>query len=212
MPIKSILPASLLALTVFLPFSAVAHAASTNMANPQNGHMNHRPDNEHHNSNPGHGGKKSNLKSIPTMPGQDAFGTIQEILALLEADPSTDWSRVDINGLREHLVDMDLLITGTNATEKSVDGGLEISVAATGRALQAVQRMLPAHARTIDGVNGWVVSAQLTASGGKLTIKASDTKEINHIRGLGFYGIMATGNHHQSHHYSIALGQNAGSH
>jgi hypothetical protein len=31
--------------------------------------------------------------NIPTMPGQDAFGAIQEILHILEADPNTDWSR-----------------------------------------------------------------------------------------------------------------------
>src|SRR5947209_3755409 len=41
----------------------------------------------------------------PTMPGQDAFGTIQEIVGILEADPNTDWSKVNISALREHLVD-----------------------------------------------------------------------------------------------------------
>jgi hypothetical protein len=30
----------------------------------------------------------------PTMPGQDAFGTIQEVVRILEADPATDWSKV----------------------------------------------------------------------------------------------------------------------
>jgi hypothetical protein len=28
----------------------------------------------------------------PTMPGQEVFGTIQEIVRMLEADPTTDWS------------------------------------------------------------------------------------------------------------------------
>ena len=32
----------------------------------------------------------------PTIPGQDAFGAIQEIGNLLEADPKTDWSKVDL--------------------------------------------------------------------------------------------------------------------
>ena len=27
----------------------------------------------------------------PTMPGQDAFGAIQEVVRILEADPNTDW-------------------------------------------------------------------------------------------------------------------------
>jgi hypothetical protein len=32
----------------------------------------------------------------PTMPGQEAFGAIQEIVRILDADPKTDWSRVDL--------------------------------------------------------------------------------------------------------------------
>ena len=40
------------------------------------------------------------------MPGQDPFGAIQEIVRILEADPSTDWSKVNIAALREHLIDM----------------------------------------------------------------------------------------------------------
>lgn len=31
------------------------------------------------------------------MPGQQAFGTIQEIVGMLEADPATDSSKVDIS-------------------------------------------------------------------------------------------------------------------
>mgnify|MGYP003393311411 CR=1 FL=1 len=31
----------------------------------------------------------------PTRPGQEAFGTIQEIVRILEANPATDWSKAD---------------------------------------------------------------------------------------------------------------------
>jgi len=41
------------------------------------------------------------------MPGQDAFGAIQEIVQILDADPKTDWSKVDLEALRQHLIDMD---------------------------------------------------------------------------------------------------------
>ena len=40
------------------------------------------------------------------MPGQDAFGTIQEIVQILQSDPKTDWSKVNIDALRQHLIDM----------------------------------------------------------------------------------------------------------
>ena len=51
-------------------------------------------------------GQPFGAKAMPTMPGQDAFGTIQEIVQMLEADPATDWSKVNIAALREHLIDM----------------------------------------------------------------------------------------------------------
>src|SRR5579859_2920628 len=44
---------------------------------------------------------------IPKQPGQGAFAAIQEIVEILEADPHTDWSKVDINALQQHLIDMD---------------------------------------------------------------------------------------------------------
>jgi hypothetical protein len=44
--------------------------------------------------------------TVPKEPGQDAFGTIQEIVQILEADPKTDWSKVNLEALRQHLIDM----------------------------------------------------------------------------------------------------------
>ena len=32
----------------------------------------------------------------PAMPGQDAFGAIAEVVRLLDADPRTDWSKVNL--------------------------------------------------------------------------------------------------------------------
>ncbi len=54
-----------------------------------------------------HGTKPSSTKAVPREPGQSAFAAIQEIVAILEADPETDWSRVNIEALRNHLADMD---------------------------------------------------------------------------------------------------------
>ena len=45
----------------------------------------------------------------PQETGQSTFAALAEIVAILQADPETDWERVDIDGLRRHLVDMDLL-------------------------------------------------------------------------------------------------------
>ena len=70
--------------------------------------------------------------AIPTMPGQEAFGTIQEIVRILEADPATDWSKVNIGALREHLIDMDEVTMRARASERALDNGVEITVTGAG--------------------------------------------------------------------------------
>ena len=87
--------------------------------------------------------------AIPAMPGQEAFGTIQEIVLILEADPTTDWSKVNIAALREHLIDMDEVAMRAAASERALVNGVEISVTGEGRTLEAIKRMLPAHANEL---------------------------------------------------------------
>jgi hypothetical protein len=86
----------------------------------------------------------------PTMPGQDAFGAIQEIVRMLEADPNTDWSKVNLEALRQHLIDMNEVTLEAEVVAKPVDGGIEAKVTGTGRTVQAIQRMVPAHAHEIE--------------------------------------------------------------
>ena len=148
----------------------------------------------------------------PTLSGQDAFAAIQEIVAILEGDPATDWSRVDISALRSHLVDMNRLVMDTDVRENAIDGGLEMVVTGRGRTLRAIRAMVPAHAPMIDGLNGWTATAEVTAKGAKLTVTAANAKEVAHIRGLGFYGLMVSGSHHQAHHLGLARGENAHAH
>jgi hypothetical protein len=143
----------------------------------------------------------------PTLPGQDAFGAIQEIVAILEADPKTDWSKIDLEGLRQHLIDMNEVTLRADAAAKPVDGGLEIDVTGNGRTLAAIQRMLPAHARQIDGAGGWSAKTETLANGVRLTVTSSDPQQVQHIRGLGFIGLLVHGTHHQPHHLAMAKGE-----
>jgi hypothetical protein len=46
----------------------------------------------------------------PRMPGQDAFGAMAEVVRILEADAATDWSKVDMERLRQHLIDMNEVV------------------------------------------------------------------------------------------------------
>jgi hypothetical protein len=145
--------------------------------------------------------------AAPAMPGQDAFGAIQEIVRILEADPRTDWSKVDLEALRQHLIDMNEVTLRADAAARQVEGGLEIAVTGTGRTLAAIRRMVTAHAREIDGLNGWRAEAQAQPDGVRLTVTSPGPEETQHIRGLGFIGLLASGSHHQPHHLAIAKGE-----
>jgi hypothetical protein len=143
----------------------------------------------------------------PVEPGQGAFAAIQEIAAILEADPSTDWSRVDLGALRRHLVDMNALVLSAEVTEREIPGGIEATVSGAGRAGEAAQRMVPAHAGELARIEGWVAAAKEPAGGNiVLRVTSADPRAVAHIRGLGFFGLMASGAHHQQHHLAIARG------
>jgi hypothetical protein len=150
--------------------------------------------------------------TTPTMPGQDAFGAIQEILQILEADPKTDWSKVDLEGLRQHLIDMNEVTLRADVDSKQVEGGLEIAVTGSGRTLIAIQRMVPAWAQTMNGHQGWSTKAAALPNGELLTVTAADPKEVQHIRGLGFIGLLVSGSMHQPHHLAMAKGEFADKH
>ena len=144
---------------------------------------------------------------MPTMPGQDAFGTIQEIVRILEADPKTDWSKVNLEGLRQHLIDMNEVTLKAEAAAKPIESGVEIAITGAGRTLAAIQRMAPAHAQELSQMNGWSARTDALPNGVRLTVTSSDAKEVAHIRGLGFIGLMTSGSHHQVHHLAMAKGE-----
>jgi hypothetical protein len=143
----------------------------------------------------------------PAEPGQGAFAAIAEIVALLEADPNTDWSTVDVAALRGHLVDMNELILNAIAREEPIPGGLRITVTGEGRTLRAIRNMVPAHAAELAKIEGWQVEGPAQDEGARLTVTSTDPRQQARIRGLGFFGLMATGAHHQAHHWAIATGQ-----
>jgi hypothetical protein len=145
----------------------------------------------------------SEASGQPIMPGQEAFGTIQEIVRILEADPATDWSKVNISALREHLIDMDEVTMRATAAERALDNGVEIAVTGEGRTLDAIKRMVPAHARELSQF-GWNAKTEEVSNGVKLTVISTDAKQVTKLRALGFMGIMVQGSHHQQHHLMMA--------
>jgi len=153
-----------------------------------------------------HGGMHGQQSGLPTMPGQDAFGTIQEVVQMLEADPATDWSKVNIAGLREHLIDMNDVTLRAAANERMLDNGIEIAVTGEGRTLAAIKRMVPAHVHELSAI-GWNAKTEDLPNGVKLTVTTTDKQQIAKLKALGFIGIMVQGGHHQPHHLMMAKGE-----
>ena len=144
--------------------------------------------------------------AVPTMPGQDAFGTVQEIVRILENDPTTNWSKVNIAALREHLIDMNEVTLRATATERSLANGVEITVTGAGRTRDAIKRMVPAHVHELIAL-GWQAKTDDLPDGVKLIVTASDPQQAVKLKALGFMGIMVQGAHHQTHHLMMAKGE-----
>jgi hypothetical protein len=151
-------------------------------------------------------GKQSDVTGTPTMPGQDAFGAIQEVVQILQSDPKTDWSKVNIDALRQHLIDMNEVTLRAAATPRVFDNGIEFMVTGEGRTLEAIKRMVPAHVNELREI-GWNAKSEVLQNGVKLTVTANEEQPLTKLKALGFMGLMVEGGHHQPHHLMIALGQ-----
>ncbi|HET9423918.1 MAG TPA: hypothetical protein VFO55_00995 [Gemmatimonadaceae bacterium] len=147
--------------------------------------------------------------SSPTLGGQYAFATISEIVKILKADSTTDWSKVNLEALRQHLIDMDDVILRAAVTRRTVPGGLQMDITGTGRTAAAIKRMVASHAHVLDEHTDYRPLVKDIAGGVRLTVTARDTTKaatVAMIRGLGFAGIMVEGDHHAEHHLAMARG------
>jgi len=192
---------------------AAMHDPAPAPAAPGGGMM-HTPGMQHA---PGmqHDAASSPAVNGPTRAGQEAFATIAEIVRLLEVDPRTDWSKVDIEALRAHLRDMDDVTMRAEVRSTSVTGGAVFDVQGTGRVREAVRRMALSHGATITTADGFSWAAESTPTGARVTIKAlraDDERMVTRIRALGFVGMLTLGDHHTAHHLGIANGTMRGAH
>ncbi len=151
-------------------------------------------------------GPATSALAVPTQPGQGAFAAIQEIVEILESNPKTDWSKVDIGALRQHLIDMDNVTLRAQVQSTPIDGGIKFAANGDGEVKQSIQRMVMAHAAIMNGIGGWKITAAKTDSGAVMSVVVP-AKDLNKLRAFGFIGVMTRGMHHQEHHLMIARGE-----
>lgn len=157
------------------------------------------------------GTSQRNMATSPlTLPGDDIFGAIQEAVRQLEADPNTDWSKVDLEALRQHLIDMHYFTMGVDViSKKPISGGTQIEVKPESpRAETALKHVLQAHPPMLRMEKGW--DMKVSRDGENYVIEATSPNpgDAEKIRGLGYIGLLAEGAHHTVHHWMIARGLN----
>lgn len=142
---------------------------------------------------------------MPKEVGQSAFAALAEIVDRLRSDENTDWSQVDIDALRSHLVDMNNVTTLSSAVTRAFDDQVVFEVTGEGSVIASIQRMAKAHAPMLANETGWSITVENLADGAIMTI-IPESKELALVQALGFYGVMTIGAHHQMHHMMIAAG------
>lgn len=181
-----------------MPQGAMPHGQMPHGAMPQGMHQQHHPA----------GGGQG-------MPGQDAFGAMAEVVRILEADPATDWSKVDMERLRQHLIDMNEVVLRASVKATQVPGGLAMDVTGEGRTARSIRDMVIPHSAELDGMPAWSAKAEPIPDGVRLIVVArdpGDAKTVARIRGLGFAGLLVQGGHHAPHHLAMARGEMPASH
>lgn len=147
--------------------------------------------------------------AVLSRPGNDIFGAIQEALRKLESDPTTDWKKVNLEALRQHLLDMRCITEDVEViAQKPIDKGIEIMVHATRPgAVPALDRAFNTHPKVLKAETGWDMTASKDKDKYKLRVTTDDAAQVDKLRGLGYIGVMAMGNHHAAHHWALARGQ-----
>lgn len=78
----------------------------------------------------------------------------------------------------------------------------------TSRAEHAMDKVLNAHPAMLKMEAGWDMQSSKSDGQYTITVTTTNPAEVDKIRGLGYIGVLAIGNHHQPHHWAMATGQN----
>jgi hypothetical protein len=143
---------------------------------------------------------------VPTEAGQSAYAAIGEVTRIMLADPNTDWSHADVDALRNHLVDMDNVTLRAQVAETKLPNGALFHVTGEGPVIGSIQRMTQSHFAEPDVGKQWTMAVRPVANGADVTVTSANAGDAAEIAGLGFFGILTMGAHHQPHHLMMARG------
>ncbi len=97
---------------------------------------------------------------------------------------------------------------GRASVERTVDGmGVTFIVTGDDVVAASIRRMVLAHSPMLQGSSDWNVIVDETEGGASMLVQLGSDEELNQALGLGFFGMMTIGAHHQQHHLMIATGR-----
>ena len=143
-------------------------------------------------------------------PGQAAYATMAAIVRMLDADSTTDWSKVNIEALRQHLITMNEVTLGARARQTSVTGGASMDITGDGHVAESIRTMLRNHSAMLAMEGPYRSSVDDIPGGVRWVVTSSnpgDARTVAKIRGLGFAGLLTLGDHHTPHHIALARGE-----
>lgn len=163
---------------------------------------------QHHETHSSQGEADAPNSAVLQAAGQSVFGAVQEAIRTLEADSTTDWSEVDVDRLRQHLLDMHHVAMHVTVERKtSIEDGVRIRVRPTQEAARAaLSRVLDAHPTMLKQETGWTMTVTEDEDAYVLRVTTDTPSERDKIRALGYMGLLAYGRHHQRHHWTLVQG------
>ena len=155
-----------------------------------------------------HAGATASQAALPS--GQDAYAAIAAVIAVLEADTTTDWSKVNIEALRQHLITMNEVTLRARSRQAPIPAGARMDVTGEGHVVESIRAMLGAHSPMLADLGPYKVTVDDIPGGARWTVTAvdpTDARTVAKIRSLGFSGLLTLGAHHAQHHVALARGQ-----
>jgi len=107
------------------------------------------------------------------------------VVRILEADPATDWSKVSLERLRLHLIDMNEVTLQSSVRTSQVVGGLAMEVTGSGRTEAAIRRMVVPHAGELNKMPAWAAETVEIPGGLRLVVTAKNRRKREPSHGSG---------------------------
>jgi len=150
--------------------------------------------------------------SHPPSPAPTAapasLAVLAGLVARLEADPSTDWRRVDLEVVRRHLADLERVTLAAEVRAEELPGGVGLTVTGPDPAsVAAIQRLLPERAARLAEARRWRVTTATLPEGLRVEIRSLDPREAGRIRALGLAGLLVAGPLDDAYLLSLARGE-----